>query len=61
MKCGDLIYDHEFEAYGLVLEAEELQNYSATFEWASVLYPWGVDSIEVQKDDIDIEVIRESR
>ena len=61
MKCGDLIYDHEFEAYGIVLKSGELQNISETFEWAEVLYPWGVDEIQVQKDGLDIEVIRESR
>ncbi len=61
MNAGDLIYDHDLESFGIVLQMKELQNYACTFEWAKVLYPWGVDEIEVQKDDLDIEVIRESR
>ncbi len=61
MKVGDLIYDHDLKSFGVVLQMKELQNYACTFEWVEVLYPWGVDTIEVQKDDLDIEVIRENR
>lgn len=60
MKVGDLIYDHEFQVYGLILKHLGTE-YRSKYEWVEILYPWGVDTIEVLRDNLDIEVIRESR
>jgi len=59
VKAGDLIYDHEEKVYGLVIEARKLKNVYAIFDSLKVLYPSGLDRIEIQEDCLSetIEVI----
>ena len=61
MKVGDLIYDHDLRSFGVVLQMKELQTCAVPLEWAKVLYFWGVEEWSVQKGDMSVEVIRESR
>ena len=61
VKAGDLIYDHEEKVYGLVIEARKLKNVASIFDSLKVLYPRGVDIIEIPEDDMSIEVLNAIR
>ena len=61
LKSGNLIYDHEYESYGLIIETKKIKNVAATFDHIKILYPRGVDIIEIPEDDMSIEVLNASR
>lgn len=61
MKVGDLIYDHEYKSYGLIIETKKMKNVAVPFDYLKILYPRGVDRIEIPEGDDSIEVLNESK
>ena len=58
MKLGDLIYDDEYKAFGIILSIR-LESFTSDDRWLDVLYSWGVDEVVINKNDVSIKVINE--
>ena len=61
VNAGDLIYDHEDKSYGLIIETKKIKNVAVPFDYLKILYPSGIDRIEIPEGDDSIEVIDDTK
>ena len=61
MKVGELIYDHEEKSYGLIIETKKIKNGGLAFDYLKIIYPRGIDRIEIPEGDDSIEVIDDTK